>query len=71
MFDEYIGPSKNIGGKRVDTYAFNITVLFLSSFLLYLILHFDLLSVTVKKIDRYLTENNRGQLSALIIKQLT
>jgi hypothetical protein len=51
----FFAPSKNISGKRVDTYAFNISLLFISSLLLYLILYFDLLSVTVKKIARYRT----------------
>jgi hypothetical protein len=51
----FFAPSKNISGINVDTYAFNIAVLFISSLLLYLILYFDLLSVTVKKIARYRT----------------
>ena len=51
----FFAPSKNILGERVDTYYFNISVLFLSSFLLYLILYFDILSVTVKYFARYRT----------------
>ena len=38
---------------RVDTYAFNVTLLFINSFILYLILYFDLLSLTVKFIARF------------------
>jgi hypothetical protein len=51
----FFAPLKNLSGKPIDTYAFNISVLFISSLLLYLILYFDLLSVTVKKIARYRT----------------
>lgn len=51
----FFAPSKNISGKSIDTYAFKIAVLFLSSFVLYLILYFDLLSVTFKLIARYRT----------------
>ncbi len=44
----FFAPSKNVFGKRVDTYVFNITLMFFCSFLLYLILYKDLLSVTIK-----------------------
>ncbi|MZP66269.1 MAG: ABC transporter permease, partial [Bacteroidales bacterium] len=49
----FFAPSKNIFGMRVDTYAFNVTLLFINSFILYLILYFDLLSLTVKFIARF------------------
>lgn len=51
----FFAPSKNICGKKVDTYVFNVTMLFIISFLLYLFLYFDLLSVTVRFISRYRT----------------
>ncbi len=51
----FFAPSKHIFGKRVDTYLFNVILLFLSSFVLYLILYYDLLSFTVKFISRFRT----------------
>lgn len=45
--------SKIIFGMMADTYAFNVTLLFINLFILYLILYFDLLSLTVKLIARF------------------
>ena len=49
----FFAPSKNIFGTRVDTFVFNISIIFTGIIILYLILYYDLIAGLVKFILSY------------------
>ena len=49
----FYAPSKYIFGMKTDTFAFNITIVLLSSILLYLALYFELLGRAVRFFENF------------------
>ncbi len=48
----FFAPAKYIFGRRIDTMVFNISLIFLSVIILYLILYFDLLAGILRKFEK-------------------
>jgi ABC-type multidrug transport system ATPase subunit len=48
----FFSPAKYFLGRRIDTLVFNISLVFFSTIILYLVLYFDLLALILRKIEK-------------------